>query len=111
MALGAIASYSAAKDVPFSLVIFYDASAYDVEYLSPDDIAGKVRVKGRGGTILQPGVDLLEKAKDFPKNGPILIITDGDIEPDLKVRNEHAYLIPKGNRLPFKPKGPVYYFK
>jgi predicted metal-dependent peptidase len=67
-------------------------------------------VKGRGGTILQPAVDLLENAKDFPKNAPILIITDSYIESDLKVRHEHAFLIPEGKRLPFRPKGKVFYF-
>jgi len=51
-------------------------------------------VKSRGGTVLQPAVDLIENAKDFPKNGPILMITDADIENDLKVRREHAFLIP-----------------
>ena len=79
--------------------------------LAPQDIAGRAEVTGRGGTILQHGVDALEKARDFPKNGPILIITDGLIEKDLKVKREHAYLIPKGARLPFTPKGKVFYFQ
>ena len=110
-ALGAIASYSATKEVPFARVVFCDADAYDAGYLSPEDIAGRVEVKGRGGTILQPGVDLLLQAQDFPKDAPILIITDGMIESDLRVRREHAYLIPKGNRLPFRPAGEVFYFQ
>ena len=110
-ALGAAASYSAAKDVPYVRVVFCDADAYDIGYVAPDDIAGRVMVKGRGGTVLQPAVDLLEQAKDFPKNGPILIITDAGIEHDLKVHHEHAFLIPYGSRLPFRPKGKVFYFK
>ena len=109
-ALGAIASYGATKEVPYARVVFCDADAYDAGYLSPEDIAGRVEVKGRGGTALQPGVDLLIQAKDFPKDAPILIITDGMIESDLRVRREHAYLIPKGNRLPFRPVGEVFYF-
>mgnify|MGYP002857737939 CR=1 FL=1 len=110
-ALGATASYSVAKDVPFVRVVFCDAMAYDEGYITPEDIAGRVMVKGRGGTILQPAVDLLENAKDFPKNAPILIITDAGIEPDLKVRREHAFLIPEGKRLPFRAKGKIFYFK
>ncbi len=110
-ALGAAASYSVAKDVPYVRVVFCDAQAYDIGYVAPEDIAGRVVVKGRGGTVLQPAVDLLENAKDFPKNGPILIITDAGIEPDLKVHHEHAFLIPDGARLPFRPKGKVFYFK
>ena len=110
-ALGAAASYSVAKDVPLVRVVFCDAQAYDIGFIAPDDIAGRVRVKGRGGTILQPAVDLLENAADFPKNGPILIITDAEIEHDLKVHHEHAFLIPEGARLPFRPRGKVFYFK
>lgn len=111
LALGAIASYAVSKDVPYVRLIFCDAAATDAGYLPPEEIAGRVEVTGRGGTILQPGVAALEKAKDFPTNGPILIITDGYIEPNLKVKREHAFLIPKGNRLPFVPKGKVFYMK
>ena len=110
-ALGAIASYSQAHEVPFARVIFCDAAAYDAGYISPEDIAGRVRVKGRGGTVLQPGVDKLEKAADFPADGPILIITDGEIESHLSVHREHAYLIPYGSRLPFRPRGKVFRFR
>ncbi|MDE5569123.1 MAG: hypothetical protein K2I82_00510, partial [Ruminococcus sp.] len=76
----------------------------------PDDIAARVEVKGRGGTVLQPAVELLEKAKDFPKKAPILIITDGEIESDLRIKREHAFLIPKGKYLPFRPSGKVFCF-
>ncbi|MGN1122564.1 MAG: hypothetical protein ACI4RV_09375 [Eubacteriales bacterium] len=109
-ALGAVASYSVAHEVPFARVVFCDAAAYDIGYVSPEDIAGRVAVKGRGGTVLQPGVDVLTTAKDFPKDGPILIITDGEIESRLDIKHEHAYLLPKGKRLPFRPKGQVFYF-
>ncbi|MBR6385007.1 MAG: hypothetical protein IKS03_02660 [Ruminococcus sp.] len=110
-ALGATASYSVAKDVSLVRVVFCDAQAYDAGYIAPEDIAGRVMVKGRGGTILQPAVDLLENAKDFPKSGPILIITDAEIEHNLKIHHEHAFLIPEGARLPFRPRGKVFYFK
>lgn len=110
-ALGAAASYSVAKEIPLVRVVFCDAQAYDMGYIAPEDIAGRVMVKGRGGTILQPAVDMLENAKDFPKNGPILIITDAGIERDLKIHHEHAFLIPEGARLPFRPRGKVFYFK
>ncbi len=108
-ALGAIASYSISRDVPFVRVVFCDAVAYDQEFMAPEAIADKVKVKGRGGTILQPGIDLLENAEDFPKNGPILIITDGYCEP-LKLHRDHAFLIPKGRNLPFAPRGKVFKF-
>ena len=108
-ALGAVASYAASRDVIAARVIFCDADAYDGGYMTPDEIAGKVKVVGRGGTKLQPGVDMLQNAKDFPKDGPILIITDGWIENHLDVKREHAYILPTGGRLPFRAKGEVFY--
>lgn len=76
-----------------------------------EDIAGRVEVTGRGGTILQPGVDALEKANNFPVTGPILIITDGYIENNLKIKREHAYLIPNGRKLPFRAQGKIFYME
>lgn len=109
LALGAIASYAVSKDVSFVRIIFCDAEATDAGYMSPEDIAGRVEVTGRGGTVLQPGVDVLEKAKNFPVTAPILVITDGYIEDNLRIKREHAFLIPKGNRLPFRSRGKVFY--
>jgi predicted metal-dependent peptidase len=106
-ALGAIASYATARDVPAARVVFCDAVAYDAGYLAPSDIAGSVKIRGRGGTVLQPGVHLLERAPDFPRDGPILVITDGECD-RVRVRREHAFLVPVGARLPFMPKGPVF---
>ncbi|MEU3405303.1 hypothetical protein ABZ766_15375 [Streptomyces sp. NPDC006670] len=106
-ALGAIASYAEARDVPAARVVFCDAAPYDAGYLPPTEIAGRVRVRGRGGTVLQPGVDLLQRAEDFPPAAPLLVITDGWCD-TLRVRREHAYLIPEGASLPFTPKGPVF---
>ncbi|MFF5784859.1 hypothetical protein ACFY8P_07825 [Streptomyces sp. NPDC012693] len=106
-ALGAIASYAEARDVPAARVVFCDAAAYDAGYLPPAEIAGRVRVRGRGGTRLQPGVDLLRRAEDFPPSAPVLVITDGHCDV-LHVRREHAYLIPEGASLPFTPRGPVF---
>ena len=108
-ALGAIASYSLAREVHAVRVVFCDAMAYDKGYMSADEIAGRVQVRGRGGTVLQPGVDLLHKADDFPKEGPILVITDGVCEDRLAVPRDHAFLVPRGQHLPFVPKGPVFW--
>lgn len=105
--LGAIAAYARARDVPSARVIFCDAAAYDAGYLPVDDIAARVRVRGRGGTTLQPGIRMLERAEDFPADGPILVITDGMCDV-LRIRHEHAYLTPAGASLPFRPRGPVF---
>jgi predicted metal-dependent peptidase len=106
-ALGAIASYAAARDVPAARVVCCDAAAYDLGFVAVDDIAGRVRVRGRGGTVLQPGIDLLERAPDFPPSAPILVITDAACDV-VRIRREHAYLVPEHARLPFTPRGPVF---
>ncbi|WP_330451345.1 MULTISPECIES: DUF2201 family putative metallopeptidase [unclassified Streptomyces] len=106
-ALGAIASYAEARDVPAARVVFCDAAPYDAGYLPPAEIAGRVRIRGRGGTELQPGVDLLQRADDFPPGAPVLVITDGWCDV-LRIRREHAYLVPQGASLPFTPRGPVF---
>ncbi|MFI2203253.1 hypothetical protein ACH47Z_21215 [Streptomyces sp. NPDC020192] len=106
-ALGAIASYAEARDVPAARVVFCDAAPHDAGYLPATEIAGRVRVHGRGGTVLQPGIDLLHRAEDFPPAAPVLVITDGWCDV-LRVRREHAYLIPQGSHLPFTPRGPVF---
>ncbi|MFE4632397.1 hypothetical protein ACFRJ1_03320 [Streptomyces sp. NPDC056773] len=106
-ALGAIASYAEARDVPAARVVFCDAAPYDAGYLPPTDIAGRVKVRGRGGTVLQPGIDLLQRAEDFPPGAPVLVITDGQCD-TLRIRREHAFLVPQGASLPFTPKGPVF---
>ena len=110
-ALGAIASYSRARDVEHVRVVFCDATAYDQGIMHPDEISGVVKIRGRGGTVLQPGIDLLDDDPKFPENAPLLIITDGGCD-RLNLRGrEHAYLIPHGCYLPFTPKGPVFRLK
>jgi predicted metal-dependent peptidase len=108
-ALGAIAAYAVSRDVAAVRVVFCDARAHDSGWMHPFDIAGRVRVRGRGGTVLQPGVDLLLAAADFPKDGPVLVITDGWID-RVRISREHAFLIPAGATLPFPPRGPVFRF-
>ena len=110
VALGSVASYADSRDVPYARVIFCDAAAHDAGYLAPDAIMGRIRVRGRGGTVLQPGIDFLENAADFPKDGPILIITDAQCD-HFSCRRSHAVLIPKGARLPFRSNSPIFMFE
>ena len=67
-AIGSIASYAVAHEVPFVRVIFCNAKTYDTGYFSPKDIAGRIKVQGRVGTALLPCIDKLESALDFPKS-------------------------------------------
>lgn len=107
-ALGSIASYSVSRDVDSVRVLFCDAAVYDQGMMRPDDIAGAVEVRGRGGTRLQPAIDLLDKDRTFPRHAPLLIITDGKCDRLTISGRDHAYLTPRGCRLPFLPKGPVF---
>ena len=106
-ALGAVASYAIAREVRRVRVVFCDAAAHDVGWIAPEQLLERIEVRGRGGTILQPGIDLIEHAKDFPARGPLLIITDGMCD-RFVCRRPHAILTPYGARLPFVPTGEVF---
>ncbi|WP_231114657.1 hypothetical protein [Lentzea aerocolonigenes] len=103
----AIASYAAARDAPAARVVFCEAMAYDAGYVPVEDIAGRTKVRGRGGTVPQPGIDLPERAGGFPARGPIVVITDGCCDVP-RTRREHAFPIPAGSHLPFRARGPVF---
>lgn len=109
-ALGAIASYSQNNDVKTVRLIYADAQPYDEGYVSVDTLHNKVSVKGRGGTVLQKAINYILLQKDFPKDAPVLIITDGFCESTLNIEREHAFLIPQGQHLPFKTNKPIFKF-
>ena len=107
--LGAIASYAASRDVAAIRLVFCDATYYDQGYVRPEELGHRVRVRGRGGTVLQPAISMLERSQDFPDDGPFLIITDTDCDRlTITGGRTHAYLIPPDARLPFKPRGEVF---
>lgn len=105
-ALGAIASYAAARDVPAARVVFCDAAASDAGYLPVADIAGRVRVKGRGGTVLAGGPPAGGR-RGLPRRRPDPRHHRRLLRPR-PVRREHAFLVPDTARLPFTPRGPVF---
>lgn len=110
-ALGAIASYSLAREVFAVRFICCDAKAYDRGWVQPEQLLHHFTLQGRGGTVLQPGIELLDSLAlhgDFPRGGPLLIITDGFCENNVSVKMEHAWLLPQNRRLPFVPRGKVF---
>lgn len=107
-ALGSISSYSAARGVHAVRLVFCDAAVYDQGVVPPESLLESVYIQGRGGTRLQPGIDLLERAEDFPKDAPILVITDGQCEHLHFHGRTHAYLLPRGRRLSFAAKGELF---
>ena len=110
-ALGAIASYSLARDVYAVRLVCCDARACDSGWVEPERLLDRYAVRGRGGTVLQPGVDCLRHLAargEFPRQGPLLLITDGYCEERLDIPFDHAFLLPEGRRLPFMPRGKVF---
>ncbi len=110
VALGAIASYAVSREVPVVRVVQCDAGVHDMGYVEPERLLDRVEVRGRGGTVLQPAIVRLEQDKGFPKDAPILVITDGRCDV-LSIRREHAYLMPEGARLPFHDRSPQFKFE
>ena len=54
-------------------------------------------------------IRLIGYAPDFPDDGPILVITDAWID-RVRIKRDHAFLIPAGAVLPFPARGPVFRF-
>jgi predicted metal-dependent peptidase len=109
-ALGAIAAYALSREVPAVRVMQCDAGVHDMGYMKPEALLGSVEIRGRGGTVLQPAITRLEGDDRFPKDAPILVITDGCCD-RLEIRREHAYLMPEGARLPFRTEAPQFHFE
>lgn len=111
-ALGAIASYALARDVMAVRLICCDAQAYDSGWVEPERLLDRFSVRGRGGTILQPGLDRLRdlaERGEFPRQGPVLVITDGYCEDSIATKMDHAFLLPTGQRLPFPARGEIFF--
>ena len=108
-AVGAIASYAMSRDVTAVRLVLCDASPHDRGFINPEELLGRVEITGRGGTILQPGVQCIVESTDFPKDGPLLVITDGACDA-LQIPREHAFLLPEGARLPFATRAPIFRF-
>jgi hypothetical protein len=108
--LGAIASYALSREVAMVRLIQCDARVHDMGYVEPERLFDRVEVRGRGGTVLRPAIERLEAGTDFPKDAPILVITDGVCD-SFTVRREHAFLMPEGARLPFRTRAPIFRFE
>ncbi len=101
-ALGAIASYAEARDVPSVRLVLCDATPYDRGIVSPTDLRGIVSVQGRGGTVLQPAINFLIRRADFPVTAPIMILTDGWCEDEILCPREHCFVLPRATQVDVK---------
>lgn len=107
-ALGSIISYALAHEVEAVRLIDCDAQPYDRGWVEVESLRGVVEVHGRGGTKLQPGLNLLDSSNDLPADAPVMIITDGAYEQELTTRREHCYLLPPGAWPWYPTHGPVF---
>jgi predicted metal-dependent peptidase len=111
-ALGAIASYAEAREVPMVRLVLCDARPYDRGTVSPTDLRGVFPVQGRGGTLLQPAVNFILTRPDLPANAPLMIITDGWCEEEITVPREHCFVLPrkrnKEGAMPLRTSAPVF---
>lgn len=111
-ALGTIAAYAEARDVPRVRLVLCDAAPYDQGFLAPSDLRGIYPIKGRGGTVLQPAVSFLSSRTDFPPGAPIMVITDGWCEEQILCPREHCFVLPRKNwkegALPLRTSAPIF---
>src|SRR5262249_8872992 len=112
-ALGAIASYAEARDVPAVRLMMCDAAPYDRGIVVPNELRGLVAIIGRGGTVLQPAINFLVSPSDFPPTAPIMVITDGWCEEEITCPRDHCFVLPRkgyseGNRMPLRTSAPVF---
>jgi predicted metal-dependent peptidase len=105
-ALGATAQLALSKGVRSLRLVFCDAAPVDAGWITPDELLGRVAIQGRGGTVLQDGIDMISRI-GLPEATPLLVITDGFCDP-LRIVRPHAFLVPAGMGLPFRPDGPVF---
>lgn len=111
-ALGTIASYAEARDVPRVRLVLCDAAPYDQGFVAPTDLRGVYPLKGRGGTVLQPALNFLVSRPDFPPKAPVMVITDGWCEEELVCPREHCFVLPrkewKEGAMPLRTTAPVF---
>ena len=111
-ALGAVASYSEARDVPRIRLVLCDAASYDQGFIAPTDLRGRFPIKGRRGTVLQPALSYIMRQPDFPESAPIMVITDGWCEENLIIPREHCFVLPrkewKQGAIPLRTTAPVF---
>ncbi len=94
-ALGAIASYAEARDVPAVRLVLCDAQPYDRGFVAPTELRGTYPVQGRGGTVLQPAINHLVTRPDLPASAPVMVITDGWCEEELVITRDHCFVLPR----------------
>lgn len=108
LATGAIRNTAQVLGIHRIRLLCCDAGVVDHGWQAPWRAGQQIKVTGGGGTSLIPALQLAEDLKDVHPETPMLIVTDGLFDDRLQPRREHAYLMPKGCRLAYHTKAPVF---
>ncbi|MCY3018981.1 MAG: hypothetical protein NTW87_08135 [Planctomycetota bacterium] len=109
LALGAISAYALSRNIPLIRLVTSGAELSDKSMVRAEDLpaqGGQAPPTSRRAAVLQPAVELLEGARDFPENAPVLFLTGTPCD-RVKTARDHCFVIPEGGRLPFKTDAPV----
>ena len=113
-ALGAIASYAEARDVPAVRLVMCDAAPLRSGHGDPDGTARHLPGSGsRRNRAPARHQSPALAGPDFPAAAPMMIITDGWCEEELLVPREHCFVLPRksyaeGNAMPLRTSAPVF---
>ncbi len=100
VALGAISTYALSRSIPSVRMVLSGMDLVDVGQATCDELFQRFAVSQRANSTIQPAIDLLDTARDFPDDAPILILTAVPCD-RIKTNRTHAYLIPEDGRLTY----------
>ncbi|MGD0091817.1 MAG: hypothetical protein ABSE73_18035 [Planctomycetota bacterium] len=109
LALGAISAYSLSRNIPSIRLVTSGAEVLDKHMVAAEDLDAQTLQAppaARRSALLQPAVVLLESARDFPEDAPLLFVNGTPCD-KVKTGREHCFLIPEGGRLPYRTAMPV----
>ena len=99
--LGAISTYAVSRNVQRVRMVYTGGELRDLGPIAADEMLQHRISLPRSTPLLQPAVQLLDDARDFPGDAPILLISG--MPPDrVSTQRTHAWLIPDASRLPYK---------
>ena len=105
-ALGAITAYALSRNISLIRVLTSGAELEDRGNVAAESLAQPLALSARSSATLQPALNVLEKARDFPEDAPILLVTGVPCD-RIKTQRDHAFLIPDGGRLTYQTAAPV----
>ncbi|MEI6233555.1 MAG: hypothetical protein WCT04_10915 [Planctomycetota bacterium] len=106
LALGAITTYALSRNIPSVRVVLSGLELVDLGPTPCAELFQSFQLSARGQSTIQPAIELLDKARDFPEDAPMLLLTAVPCD-RVKTHRIHAYLIPEDGRLTYQSSAPV----